>query len=75
MIRKIGQLLHNGGGCHPHPPPSTLPLSNFRAKIVGPIKYLIMPIFPLSGKSNYVIEEFSAERQRAIICWGHYFIT
>ena len=28
--------------------------------------------FPLSGKSNYGVEEFSAERQSAIILWDHY---
>ena len=34
-----------------------------------------MPAFPLSVKSNYVVEEFSAERQRAIISWDHYLTT
>ena len=34
-----------------------------------------MPAFPLSGKNNYVVEEFSVERQRAIISWDHYLIT
>ena len=29
--------------------------------------------FALSGKSNYVVEEFSAERRRAIISWDYYF--
>ena len=28
-------------------------------------KYFIVPAFSLSDKSNYVVEEFSAERQRA----------
>ena len=37
MVRKIGQLLPNGGWAW-LPPPSTLPLSNFRAKTVGPIR-------------------------------------
>ena len=35
----------------------------------------IVPAFPLSGKSNYVVEEFSAECQRAIISWDHYVTT
>ena len=26
------------------------------------VKCFIVPAFPLSGKSNYVVEEFSAER-------------
>ena len=30
------------------------------------VKCFIVPAFLLSGESNYVIEEFSAERQRAI---------
>ena len=30
---------------------------------------------PLIGKSNYVVEELSAERQHAIISWEHYFTT
>ena len=34
-----------------------------------------MPTFPLIGKSNYVAEEFSAERQRTIISWDHYLTT
>ena len=38
-------------------------------------KYFIVPAYPLSGKSNYVVEEFSAERQRAIISWDHYLTT
>ena len=29
--------------------------------------FIVFYYFPLSGKSNYVVEEFSAERQRAII--------
>ena len=39
MVRKIDQPLLNGGGGGRGwlPPPSTLPLSNFRAKAVGPI--------------------------------------
>ena len=28
-----------------------------------------------SGKSNYVVEEFSVERQHAIILWDHYLTT
>ena len=39
------------------------------------VKYFIVPAFPLSGKSNYVVEEFSAERQRAIISWDNYLTT
>ena len=39
------------------------------------VKYFIVSAFPLSGQSNYVVEEFSAERQRAIISWGHYLTT
>ena len=39
------------------------------------IKCFIVPAFPLSGKSNYVVAEFSAERQRAIISWDHYLTT
>ena len=31
--------------------------------------------FPLSDKRNYVVEEFSAKNQRAIISWDHYFTT
>ena len=31
--------------------------------------------FPLSGKRNYVVEEFSAKQQRAIISWDHYLTT
>ena len=31
--------------------------------------------FPLSGKSNYVVEEFSAERQRVVISSDHYLTT
>ena len=34
------------------------------------VKYFIVSAFPLSGKSNYVVEEFSAERQRAILSRG-----
>ena len=29
----------------------------------------------MSGKSNYVVEEFSAKRQRAIILWEYYLTT
>ena len=29
------------------------------------VKCFILPAFPLSGKSNYEVEEFSTERQRA----------
>ena len=29
----------------------------------------------MSGKSNYVVKEFGAERQHAIISWDHYLIT
>ena len=36
---------------------------------------VIVPAFPLSGKRNYVIEEFSAEHQRAIMSWDHYLTT
>ena len=36
------------------------------------VKYFILPTFSLSGKSNYGVEEFSAERQRAVISWDHY---
>ena len=39
------------------------------------VKYFIAPAFPLSGKSNYVVEEFSAGRQRAIISWAHCLTT
>ena len=39
------------------------------------VKCFIVSAFPLSGKSNYVVEEFSAERQRAIISWDHYLTT
>ena len=39
------------------------------------VKYFIVPTFPLNGKSNYVVEEFSAELQRAIISWDHYLTT
>ena len=39
------------------------------------VKYFIVPAFPLSGKSNYVVEELSAERQRGIISWDHYLTT
>ena len=31
--------------------------------------------FSLEWQSNYVAEEFSAERQRAIIPWDHYLTT
>ena len=31
--------------------------------------------FPLSGKRNYVVEEFSAKQQRGIISWDHYLTT
>ena len=46
-----------------------------RCKQETTVKYFIVPAFPLSGKSNYVVEEFSAERQRAIISWDHYLTT
>ena len=36
---------------------------------------VIVPDFPLSGKRNYVVEEFSAKHQRAIISWDHYPTT
>ena len=39
------------------------------------VEYFIVPTFPLSGKSNYIVEEFSAERQHAIISWDHYLTT
>ena len=39
------------------------------------VKYFIVPAFPLSDKSNYVVEEFSAERQRAIVSWDYYLTT
>ena len=39
------------------------------------VKYFRVPAFPLSGKSNYAVEEFSAERQRAIISWDYYLTT
>ena len=39
------------------------------------VKCFIVPAFPLSGKSNYVVEEFSAEGQRAFISWDHYLTT
>ena len=32
---------------------------------------VIVPDFPLSGKENYVVEEFSAKYQHAIISWDH----
>ena len=31
--------------------------------------------FSLSAKRNYVVEEFSARHQRAIISWDQYLIT
>ena len=34
-----------------------------------------MPNFLLSGKRSYVVEEFSAEHQRAIISWDHNLTT
>ena len=34
--------------------------------------FIVYYYFPLSGKNNYVVEEFSVERQRAIISWDHY---
>ena len=34
-----------------------------------------VPALPLSSKKNYVVEEFSADRQRAIIWWNHYLTT
>ena len=39
------------------------------------VKCFIVSAFLLSGKSNYVVEKFSAERQRAIISWDHYLTT
>ena len=39
------------------------------------VKYFIVPAFSLSGKSNYVVEEFNAERQCAMIWWDHYLTT
>ena len=36
---------------------------------------VIVSAFPLSGKRNYVVEEFIAEHQRAITSWDHYLIT
>ena len=37
--------------------------------------YVIAPDFPLSGKRNYVVEEFSAKHQRAITLWDYYLTT
>ena len=58
MVRKRGKLFLNiGEGVVATPPPSTLTLSNFRAKTVGPInigqlfkifKILIVPSFWLT---------------------------
>ena len=39
------------------------------------VKCFMVPAFPLSGERNYVVEEFSAERQRASISWDHYLTT
>ena len=41
------------------------------------VKYFIVPAFLLSGENNYVVEEFSADRQRAIILisWDYYLTT
>ena len=36
---------------------------------------VMVPDFPLSGKGNYVVEEFSAKHLRAIISWDHYLTT
>ena len=36
---------------------------------------IIVPAFPLSGKRNYVVEQFGAEHQRAIISWDYYLTT
>ena len=36
---------------------------------------VIVPDFPLSGKRNYVVEEFSAKQQHPIISWDHYLTT
>ena len=44
-------------------------------KPLGQPSDVIVPSFPLSGKRNYAVEEFSAERQRAIISWDHYLTT
>ena len=38
------------------------------------VKYFIVSAFPVSGKSTYVVEEFSADRKRAIISWDHYLV-
>ena len=35
----------------------------------------IVPAFPLSGKMNYVVEEVSAEHQRATTSWNHCLTT
>ena len=39
------------------------------------VKCFIVPAFLLSGKSHYVVEEFSAECQPAIISLDHYLTT
>ena len=36
---------------------------------------IIVSAFPLGGKRNYAVEEFSAEHQRAIVSWDHYLTT
>ena len=64
--------IHELTNCHPWP---WLAFLNFTANFFqgckqettrSTVKYFIMPAFPLSGKSNYVVEEFNAERQRAM---------
>ena len=44
-------------------------------KLRGQPSDVIVPDFLLSGKRNYVVEEFSAKQQRAIISWDHYLTT
>ena len=39
--------------------------SKFLSTLQTNKQYFIMPDFPLSDKSNYAVEEFSAKRQRA----------
>ena len=41
----------------------------------GQPSHVIVPAFPLDGKRNYVVEEFSDEGQHAIISWDHYLTT
>ena len=41
----------------------------------GQLSDVIVPAFLLSGKRKYVVEEFSAERQRGIISWDNYLTT